>query len=206
MIEWCRGIVEWHHDGLITRRSVVRIGLPQQQRGPVGAAFFFEGPLVTALPAEVDRCVAYKDPERQKAYALEWLKRYPEKAREAAKRWNRGHPEARRAQHRKDRAKRARVAGSFTLIEWSALVRSYAGRCGYCGTDVGKLHADHRTPLSRGGRNEISNIIPACAPCNLRKARSTEREFRVRLANERLRSSEFEVVDWWVVTEIQSVN
>ena len=30
--------------------------------------------------------MAYKDPERQRAYAREWLKRYPEKAREAARR------------------------------------------------------------------------------------------------------------------------
>jgi hypothetical protein len=90
--------------------------------------------------------VAYKDPQRQKAYAREWLKRYPEKAREAAKRWNRAHPEARLAQHRKDRAKRSRVPGSFTLAEWRALVIAYAGRCGYCGASA-PLHADHRIPL-----------------------------------------------------------
>ena len=149
--------------------------------------------------------MAYKDPERQKAYARAWLKRFPEKAREAAKRWNRAHPEARLAQHRKDRAKRARVTGSYTLSEWRALVQSYGGRCAYCGA-AGVLHADHRIPLKRGGTNYIANIRPACPPCNLRKATSTEREFRVRLLNETLRSREFEVVDWWAAREIQSVS
>jgi len=49
------------------------------------------------------------------------------------------------------------------------------------------LHADHRTPLARGGSNAIDNILPACAPCNLRKSRMTEPEFRARLAAEKQR-------------------
>lgn len=227
--------MEWHHDGLITRRSVVRIGLPQQRRGPQGPRSSFEGPLVTAPPAEVDRCVAYKDPERQKAYALEWLKRYPEKARAAAKKWNHANPEKRREQKRRQyardpakakaeraawhdahpdvkrtssvryRARKFAAEGSFTTNEWTALVRANRGRCAYCGVRA-PLQADHRTPLSRGGSNFIANILPACQSCNCRKARTTEREFRVRLANERLRSSEFEVVDWWAAGQIESVS
>src|SRR5688500_5845960 len=104
LIEWCRGIVEWHHGGLITHRSVVRIGLPQQRRGPQGPRSSFLGVLLP--PPRLsgkDEGVAYKDPERQKAYALEWLKRYPEKARAAAKRWNHANPEKRREQQRRQR-------------------------------------------------------------------------------------------------------
>ena len=44
---------------------------------------------------------------------------------------------------------------------------------------------DHRTPLERGGTNEIANILPACVRCNLRKHLMTEDEFRARLAAER---------------------
>ena len=179
--------------------------------------------------------MAYKDPERQKAYALEWLKRYPEKARAAAKRWNHANPEKRREQQRRQRerdpakynakiaayhkahpevvrvkriayrARKAAAPGSFSGKEWAALVRSYDGRCAYCGEQK-PLQADHRIPLSRGGTNFISNILPACRRCNCRKARNTEREFRVRLLNECLRSTEFKVVDWWAAGEIQSVS
>lgn len=172
--------------------------------------------------------MAYKDPERQKAYALEWLKRYPEKARAAAKKWNHANPEKRREQKRRKyardpvaekakkaawhelhpdvrrtssvryRARKAFAPGSFTTKEWSALLRLYRGRCGYCGKEA-PLQADHRTPLSRGGTNLIENIVPACRSCNCRKAKSTEAEFRRRLLRERLRDTEVMPYDWLTV-------
>jgi hypothetical protein len=37
---------------------------------------------------------------------------------------------------------------------------------------------DHLTPLSRGGRDTIDNIAPACFECNRRKGSMTEPEFR----------------------------
>jgi 5-methylcytosine-specific restriction endonuclease McrA len=158
--------------------------------------------------------VAYKDPERQRAYAREWLKRNPEKAREAVRRWNKAHPDRRRAakrlyyaRHREQhklvmaayhrnhpevlRAKsnayraRARAAeGQFTSAEWRALVERYDGRCAYRG-EVGALEVDHRIPLSRGGRNSIDNVLPACRTCNAEKGQLTEEEFRARLDAER---------------------
>ena len=179
--------------------------------------------------------MTYRDPERQKAYARQWLKRHPEKARAAAKKWNHANPDKRREQKRRQyardpkkaiaereawhrahpevrrttsvryRARKLAALGSFTTKEWQALVAQYGGRCAYCGSD-GPLQAEHRTPLSRGGTNFIWNILPACRSCNCRKAKATEREFRVRLLNERLRSTEFEVVDWWPGGEIQSVS
>ena len=179
--------------------------------------------------------MAYRDPERQKAYAREWLKRFPEKARAAAKKWNHAHPEMRREQKRRQyardpekgkaqreawhalhpevrqissaryRARKSAAAGSFTTEEWRALVLQFDGRCAYCGERV-PLQADHRIPLSRAGTNFISNILPACRSCNCRKAKSTEREFRVRLLNERLRSTEFDVVDWWAGGSVGTVS
>ncbi len=51
--------------------------------------------------------------------------------------------------------------------------------CAYCGAG-GSLQEDHCTPLKRGGANDISNIAPACPPCNLRKHTLTEDEYRER--------------------------
>ena len=49
-------------------------------------------------------------------------------------------------------------------------------RCQYCGRSVVELKPregltrDHLIPLSRGGTNDWSNVVTACASCNTRKA------------------------------------
>src|SRR5713101_5359321 len=105
----------------------------------------------------------YKDPERQRAYAREWIKRNAQKAREAMRRWRIAHPDEHNAKnrlyyarHRDERlaqsaayhrehpeiglarwqnyrARKRAAVGSFTPAEWLALVEQYGGRCAYCG-------------------------------------------------------------------------
>lgn len=155
----------------------------------------------------------YKDPEDQRAYGRDWMRRNADKAREAMRRWraahrdehnaerrefyarhreqqiaqsaqyHREHPEVGLARGNNYRARRRAAEGFFTPAEWLALVALYGGRCAYCG-EVGALEPDHRTPLARGGSNAIENIIPACRRCNARKHLMTEAEYRARLASE----------------------
>jgi len=176
----------------------------------------------------------FKDLNERRAYGRAWMRRNAQKAREAMRRWraahrqqhraarnewdrqNRAkadarkaryaerHPETRVAARERRRARQLDAAGTFTAAEFRALVAQHAGRCAYCGEET-RLGPDHRTPLARGGTNEIANILPACGGCNRRKHTLTEREFRVRLLNENLPSTEFEVVDWWAAGPIQSV-
>lgn len=80
----------------------------------------------------------------------------------------------RRARER--RARKALAIGTHTEAEFRALVAAYGGRCAYCGAS-GKMTRDHKTPLYRGGSDDISNILPACAPCNARKGTRTREEF-----------------------------
>lgn len=47
--------------------------------------------------------------------------------------------------------------------------------CCYCGAPAGQL--DHVTPISRGGRDVLSNVVPACADCNLGKSDRTLAEW-----------------------------
>lgn len=54
------------------------------------------------------------------------------------------------------------------------LVR-WGGRCAYC--DAIAEHLDHVMPLSRGGEDIESNILPACAECNLSKGAKTLAEW-----------------------------
>ncbi|HEX9494573.1 MAG TPA: HNH endonuclease signature motif containing protein [Candidatus Limnocylindria bacterium] len=154
----------------------------------------------------------YSDPEKRRAYGRAWMQRNPDKAREAMRRWRQQHPDAHRAELRayyardpqrrqrqidaspnrkavriamKHRRRERGAAGgaSFTYKEWLALLAQHQ-RCAYCGA-AGPLQVDHRTPLARGGTNEIANILPACGACNQRKHTMTEAEFRARLAAER---------------------
>lgn len=74
------------------------------------------------------------------------------------------------------RAKRAPIeyAGFET---WGSLLSAFESRCAYCGRREARLHQDHVIPLSRGGRNDFSNVLPACARCNLLKGTRTLGEF-----------------------------
>jgi 5-methylcytosine-specific restriction endonuclease McrA len=52
----------------------------------------------------------------------------------------------------------------------------YGNKCYYCGSNK-KLTVDHRFPLSKGGLNCPSNIVPACMSCNQKKGTKLESEF-----------------------------
>lgn len=41
----------------------------------------------------------------------------------------------------------------------------------------GRRHVDHRTPLSKGGEHIASNLVIACATCNLQKGRLLPEQF-----------------------------
>lgn len=63
-----------------------------------------------------------------------------------------------------------------TALRFKILERDYF-KCAYCGANpqITSLHIDHKLPVSEGGTNELSNLITACAECNLGKgARSVD--------------------------------
>ena len=99
--------------------------------------------------------------------------------------WRRRNPEKVRAFLRASFHKRRGQIGedSFSAAEWLALRNQYGNLCAYCGRS-GPLTVDHRLPLSRGGRNVIANVLPACKSCNSRKHTRTEKEFRALLLAE----------------------
>ena len=128
---------------------------------------------------EVNRA---RDRERgRKRYAAD-----PQKHSDYMKKWRAANPDRARgyvrlAGHRR----RAAAGGDHIRVEdWQALLKKHKDRCGYCGEKAALIEADHRIPLSRGGRNTIANILPACRSCNRRKRAKTEVEFRAWLANE----------------------
>jgi hypothetical protein len=77
--------------------------------------------------------------------------------------------------------RRARKRGvreaRFSAKEWSELQALFDSRCVYCWQRPLRLTQEHVQPLSRGGRHDASNIVPACAPCNYSKQRKNLLEF-----------------------------
>lgn len=115
---------------------------------------------------------------------------YRVKTLERQRRWNRANGDVKAAwdaAHREHiaaraanrRARRAGAPGSFTGDEFVALCAAHSHRCAYCGSDA-PLTPDHDVPLSRGGSNDISNIVPACLSCNARKGGATAAEYRAK--------------------------
>lgn len=72
----------------------------------------------------------------------------------------------------RERAKRAWKKGvggnGITAEQWERLKKDYCYLCAYCGQKK-PLEMDHVIPLHRGGKHDISNVIPACKSCNSRK-------------------------------------
>ncbi len=57
------------------------------------------------------------------------------------------------------------------------LLAKWGRTCAYCDAENGPLNIDHVHPRSRGGSNRVSNLVPACMPCNESKADRLVEEF-----------------------------
>jgi hypothetical protein len=91
--------------------------------------------------------------------------------------WDQSFLESHSIKFRRPSVPRARPSGWNS--EWDArqLLRQ-EGCCFWCGEHLnGLAHRDHIAPLARGGRNDISNLVMACPPCNLDKSASDPREW-----------------------------
>lgn len=88
------------------------------------------------------------------------------------------HPELMKAERQSRRARLKGAGGLLTASEWQDILVEFDNRCAYCGDVLIEATQDHVTPLSRGGRHERSNVVPACRVCNSSKGSKTADEFR----------------------------
>lgn len=69
------------------------------------------------------------------------------------------------------RRRRRRIASKvheLTDSQWDALKAAWGG-CAYCGASATPLQKDCVLPISRGGRYEVTNVVPCCRSCNTSK-------------------------------------
>lgn len=100
--------------------------------------------------------------------SLAYQRRNPEATKRRLHEWAIAHPEVKAQIESRRRARMAGSGGTHTVEEWLAKCAEYDHRCAYCGV-AKPLTRDHKQPISRGGRDSIDNIVPACLPCNAAK-------------------------------------
>ena len=116
---------------------------------------------------EVNSVYNGENREKQRGYSCWYRKEYPEHVKVA---------------NHNCRARKKENGGTFTFRELNEQFERQEGFCYYCGKLLyasfeSAVHVDHKTPLARGGSNDISNIALSCAACNLKKHTKTAEEF-----------------------------
>lgn len=101
--------------------------------------------------------------DRYLARAASYAKRHPEKVNHRVHLY---------------RVRKIGAKGCHTVTGWKDKVKYYGWKCYYCNKQVTNLTKDHAIPLTRGGTDWLSNILPACRSCNSRKRTRTVFEWR----------------------------
>lgn len=120
-----------------------------------------------------DKARYQRDWDARRAAAKKWYERNPGKQLAYGKAWKKANPERhaflnRMTQHRRRARLRAADAGVIDQTTWRKVVADFDGLCAYCRRRPG-ITVDHVIPLVRGGKHELSNLVPACKRCNSSK-------------------------------------
>lgn len=101
-----------------------------------------------------------------------------ERGRRFAKQYRERNPDKVIAANHKRRARL--LDGSspgVSAVEWQEILDTFGHTCAYCLRDDVKLTREHVEPISRGGRDEYANVVPACFTCNASKGAKTLLQF-----------------------------
>jgi 5-methylcytosine-specific restriction endonuclease McrA len=113
--------------------------------------------------------------EQQRAMRTAYYEQNKEQIRKYISEWRKQHPDFTRRKHGRRKAREYNAPqNDLTVTQWQQVVESYGGRCAYCGCVPERMTMDHVTPLACGGSHTVSNVVPACHPCNSRKSDSLD--------------------------------
>lgn len=115
---------------------------------------------------------AHKD--RAKTCQQEYFKKNKEHIKQLRKRWTQNNTDRIRASWRKATGKRQKLLNSLvnnlTEDQWNACLKYFNNSCAYCGDNSNFLEKEHFIPLTKGGKLDSTNTIPACKKCNSSKS------------------------------------
>jgi 5-methylcytosine-specific restriction endonuclease McrA len=117
-----------------------------------------------------------ENPEKVRESQRKYRESHPEIYREATKKYYQANPEVKRAGERKRKAKK-HDNPAFD-ISTKELKKLYARPCSYCGS-FEEITLDHVVPISKGGTHGVSNLVPACGPCNSSKGQKLLIEWKL---------------------------
>ncbi len=93
-------------------------------------------------------------------------------------------PVFRNCAYTRDERENFEIFKTANKLNLKEILYAYGNKCFYCkcsfevGADRRKWRTwDHMTPISRGGRNDMSNLVPCCFSCNNKKHHKTADEF-----------------------------
>jgi hypothetical protein len=89
-----------------------------------------------------------------------------------------------------------RPAG-LTDARWVWLQAHWDFTCAYCGDSCAAPEVEHVIPLARGGADCVTNLAPACKPCNREKGTMTGSEYREWRARRGLRVTPARATPAW---------
>lgn len=121
-----------------------------------------------------------KNREKRIKFVVEWGRRNKEKRKVARDKWRAKNTERTNYLRRLYHYRKKNAAGTVSLQEIQKMYRELPV-CPYCNQRPSNT-VDHVVPLSRGGTNDESNLIPACVSCNSQKGAKTLWEWRPWLA------------------------
>ena len=111
-----------------------------------------------------------KNRDRINKWNSEYYAQNKEQRKKDKNLWMQAHPEKASEYNKRHLArKRGAEISDITIKQWRVILKEYDNKCAYCGTSGDNLEQDHVVPVSKGGNDTKSNIVPACKPCNSSK-------------------------------------
>lgn len=121
----------------------------------------------------------YNDEQKEyrSAYMKKWHQEHPkaeenfERDREYSRQYRQTHKETCRQNNRRYYERMISAGDSVTVEEIEKCLSFFKGECAYSGIPLTQeYHLDHVVPVSKGGKNNISNRVPCLPIINLQKS------------------------------------
>lgn len=128
---------------------------------------------------------ATQNREKILAYQSDYYLNNADKVKANVAAYRQANPEKKSHLENRRRARKFSNGGSHTLEELQEKFSRLGNVCYYC-KQAKPLTVDHDIPLSRGGTDNIENVLPACRSCNSKKNAKTADEFIGRTNHQRI--------------------